>query len=97
MLSVKTQYAGLETHAIIIDFFRFIATKYLKNFTISDEGQYWESNDKKVLQAQFERYNSILDTFTLGLETIAPSTNESLIEYIERVAHKTNNYLKNNK
>ena len=97
MLSVKTQYAGLETHAIIIDFFRFIAAKYLKNFTLTDEGTYWESNDLSALKTQFERYNSILDTLTLGLTTIAPSTNESLIEYLERVALKTNNYLKTKK
>lgn len=93
MLSVKTQFAGLEVHAVVIDFFRYISAKYLKNFTLSDEGQYWESKNKKVLQAQFDKYNSILDTFTLGLESIPPSAGEDLEDYLVRVARRTNNYL----
>ncbi|MBN1769584.1 MAG: hypothetical protein JXR50_06415 [Prolixibacteraceae bacterium] len=93
MLSVKTQFADLEVHAVVIDFFRYISAKYLKNFTLSDEGQYWESKNKKVLQAQFDRYNSILDTFTLGLESIPPNTGENLESYLVRVAQRTNNHL----
>lgn len=93
MMSVKTQYAGLEVHAVIIDFFRYISTKYLNGFKLNDEGQYWETNDKNVLKEQFDKYNMIIDTFKLGLESIPANPDEDLTTYIKRVAERTNKHI----
>jgi hypothetical protein len=93
MMSVKTQYAGVEIHAVIIDFFRYISNKYLTSFYLSDEGQYWETNDKNVLKEQFERYNAIIDTFKLAIDSIPADPNEDLINYIERIAERTNKHI----
>ncbi len=85
MLSVKTQFAGIETHALLIKLFRHISRKYLLDFYMSDEGYYWETDDLAKLKEQFMRYNTILDNFCLGLETIPKNASESLEDYLTRV------------
>ncbi|MDD3877176.1 MAG: hypothetical protein PHT69_11175 [Bacteroidales bacterium] len=85
MLSVKTQFAGIETHALLIKFFRHISLKYLLDFHISDEGYYWETVDLEKLQGQFNTYNKILDNFCLGLEAIPKNESEDLEDYLIRV------------
>ncbi|PRY98296.1 hypothetical protein [Marinilabilia salmonicolor] len=94
LLSVKTQFAGIDIHVIVIDFFRYISRQYLKNFTLTDEGNYWETSDMQVLKNQFDRFSRALDSFGLGLETTPPESKENLINYLERIAKKTDNFLK---
>jgi hypothetical protein len=36
--STKTQFAGMEAHIAIIDFLKHLSKKYLKEFTLTDEG-----------------------------------------------------------
>lgn len=50
MLSVKTQYAGIETHQFIIQLFRYLNGKYFADFKMSDETEYWEPNDETLLK-----------------------------------------------
>jgi hypothetical protein len=97
MMSVKTQFAGIEVHTGLIDFFRHINIKYLKNFKLIDEGLYWETSDMKATKAQFDRYNDIFDTFELALKSIPPNSSENLLDYIERIAQRTDKYLKDNR
>src|SRR5690554_221706 len=78
LLSVKTQFAGIETHAIVIDFFRYISHQYLKKFTLTDEGYYWETSDMKVLKNQFDRFSRALDSFGLAAEATPPESKENL-------------------
>jgi hypothetical protein len=94
LLSVKTQFAGIDTHAIVIDFFRYISRQYLKNFTFTDDGKYWETSDMQILKNQFDRFSRALDSFGLALEATPPESKENLMNYVERIAEKTNNYLK---
>lgn len=94
LLSVKTQSAGMHVHSIIIDFFRYISKKYLKDFELTDEGKYWETQDLQVLKKQFDKYNNIMDSFQLGLESTPPESKENLIAYLERIAGKTHKYLR---
>ncbi|MFA9388759.1 MAG: hypothetical protein ACERKD_03075 [Prolixibacteraceae bacterium] len=85
MLSVKTQYSTQLIHATIIQLFRHISAKYLSNFNLSDEGEYWETNDENVLKQNFDRYTSLIDNFALGLETLPINTNESYEQYFQRI------------
>lgn len=94
LLSVKTQFAGIDTHALIIDFFRYISRQYLKNFTLTDEGNYWETSDMHVLKKQFDKFTQAIDSFGLALEATPPESKENLMKYLERIAEKTNKYLK---
>lgn len=62
-ISTKTQYAGIDAHISIITLLKYISAKYLKNFTLIDEGCYWETGDVKILMNQFKKYNSAMNIF----------------------------------
>ncbi|WP_025006911.1 hypothetical protein [Marinilabilia salmonicolor] len=48
----------------------------------------------QVLKNQFDRFYRALDSFRLGLETTPTESKENLMNYLERIAEKTNNFLK---
>ena len=86
--STKTQYAGLDAHAAIIDFLKHLSKRYLKNFKLTDEGDYWETGDKELLTKQFSKYEVAMDIFSEALKelpAIRNETSESLIERLERL------------
>lgn len=85
MLSVKTQFAGSDTHKLIIHLFKYISQKYFQEFKVVDEGQYWETGDEKILEANFKRYNELMDLFGSALENIPIKSTETFEEYFERI------------
>lgn len=93
MLSVKTQYAGIETHKIIIHLLKYISGKYLLDFNVSDEGEYWETGDEELLQEIFTRYTNLIEGFTSSLENYPMKPGESFETYFMRLLqqlHKKN-------
>lgn len=89
--STKTQFAGIDAHIAIIDFLKHLSKKYLKNFMLIDEGNYWETGDKKVLAKQFSKYEAAMDLFCEslnGMSQIPGETGESLAERLERILRK---------
>lgn len=85
LISVKTQFSNPFIHAPIIQIFRYLNKHYFLDFQLSDEGQYWETNDETILKTNFAKYNAILDSFTLGLETLPMKANESFEDYFSRL------------
>jgi hypothetical protein len=85
MLSVKTQYAGIGIHSFVIQLLKYISTKFLEDFTLQDEGQYWETDDMDVLQQMFKRYNAAISTFKSSLEMYPKLPGETIGEYFERL------------
>ena len=86
--STKTQFSGMESHIAIIDFLKYLSKKYLKNFTLKDEGYYWETGDKNLLARQFKKYEAAMDIFSETLKEIQaiPVENaESILEKLERL------------
>lgn len=86
--SVKTQYAGPDAHIAVIKLLKYISAKYLENFTLSDEGNYWETGDEKILYAQFKKYEEALDFVQEALQDLTPvpgETTASLAERIEKI------------
>ncbi len=81
----KTQFAGFEVHALIVEIFRYVSKKYLLDFKMTDEGHYWETNDMEVLKEQFRVYESLLDNFCLGLQAMPVRKGENMEEYLIRV------------
>jgi len=51
----KTQFAGISTHIEIIEFLREIEP-FFDNLVVFDEGEFWETNDIKVLEQKFENF-----------------------------------------
>ncbi len=85
MLSVKTQYAGVETHQFIIQLFRYLNTKYFTNFKLSDEGNYWETNDEATLKANFKKYTDLINGFSSAIEYVPMLPKETIEAYFERL------------
>lgn len=88
MLSVKTQYAGIEIHKLIIHLFKYLSHKYLQGFTIVDEGKYWETGNEQRLQAIFKRYNDLVDGFASSLEHYPIEPGETFEAYFKRLMEK---------
>ena len=84
----KTQYAGWKTHKIIIDLFRYISKKYLKNFSMIDEGKYWETNNEELLKETFKEWGALIDGFTDTLSKIKRKKKETTEDLIIRSAKK---------
>lgn len=82
----KTQYAGFETHKIIIDLFRYLSKKYFSEFELTDESNYWESGDELLMRQTFKKYNDMMDIFANGVENIPIKENENTDDFIKRVA-----------
>ncbi|MCK9255111.1 MAG: hypothetical protein GX793_08915 [Bacteroidales bacterium] len=91
-VSVKTQFAGVKVHQLIILFFRYLNEKYFENFKMIDESNYWETNDVSILQKQFEKYNSLLDNFEIAIQTKPMQEDEDIISYLKRLADNVDNY-----
>jgi len=95
MLSVKTQYAGIEIHKLIIHFLRYLSKKYFQNFELIDEGKYWETGDEKLLQNIFNEYTNLLNSFSSAIENYPMNTGESFVNYFERLMKLIQNKKKN--
>lgn len=85
LISVKTQFSNPLIHATIIQIFRHLNQRYFSDFKLSDEGQYWETNNEEILKGNFAKYDALLDSFHLGLETIPMKANESFEDYFRRL------------
>ena len=86
--STKTQFAGAEAHIAIIKLLKHLSKKYLKDFTLKDEGNYWETGDEKILLDQFKKYNAAMDIICEVLKDLPAVTGEtaqSLVDRLERL------------
>ncbi len=93
MLFVKTQFAGSEIHMLIIHLLKYLNTKYFSDFSVIDEGQYWETGDKELLRETFTTYTNLINSFSVALQSIPKAPDENIESYLERLA----NLLKNKK
>ena len=85
MLSVKTQFAGSATHKLIIHLLKYLNKKYFSEFKVIDEGNYWDTEDEKLLEETFEKYNDLLNSFGAALENIPLKSEESFEQYFKRI------------
>jgi len=60
----------------------------LTNFTVVDEGNYWETDDEKLLQNTFNRYTDLIENFTSSINNFPKKSGESLEDYFERLLKK---------
>ncbi len=85
MLWVKTQFAGAETHKLLVHLLKYLEKKYLENLTVKDEGHYWETGDEQLLEETFRRYSDLLDSTFFALESFPMQPGETFEAYFERV------------
>lgn len=79
----KTQFAGPEVHKILIHILRYLSKKYFRNFKLIDEGDYWETNDEKLLNEKFDFLNGMLNFISAELEGNPRKKDQSLDDYME--------------
>jgi hypothetical protein len=85
--STKTHYSGVTIHKVVIHLFDYLSKKYLRNFKLYDEAQYWETRDEKLVQANFNYLNACMDSFDKALNTQPRKKGESFEKYFERLLH----------
>ncbi len=85
MLSVKTQYAGAEIHKLLIGIFHFLDKKYLTDFELYDEGDYWETGDDKLLLKNFNQNAFLINSFKSALQSLPIQEDEKPEDYIFRI------------
>lgn len=88
ILSVKTQYAGIHVHKIIIDLLKYLDKKYFSALKVYDEGQYWETGDDELLQTVFKRFDSALQIVGDALDNSSRMPNETFEQYLQRILKK---------
>ena len=49
-VSVKTQFAGVDTHIAIIKILKYIKKKYIPDLYVFDEGDYWQNENSQILE-----------------------------------------------
>ena len=85
-VATKTQFAGFETHKKIILLLDYIQSKYFSNFECFDETNYWETKNELFLKDTFEKNTNLINSFSSGIEMIPKNENESLEDYLLRIA-----------
>lgn len=85
MLFVKTQYAGIDIHKLIVHLLKHLNKKYFNDFKVIDEGEYWESGDEKLLEKKFKQYTGLIQMVSSAIEGSPMKLDETYEEYFERI------------
>ena len=93
-VSVKTQFAGVILHQLIIRLFKYLNGKYFEDFQLRDESYYWETDDENLMREKFKEYDSLLDNFVLSVQTFPIESGEDIVSYFDRLMKHIDN-LKN--
>jgi hypothetical protein len=85
-ISTKTQNAGVEVHIRIIELLRHFNNKYINNLNVIDEGDYWQTSDKKILEEKFNFLGDKIKMLTDFISNGERIDGESLENFIQRIA-----------
>jgi hypothetical protein len=67
-IHTKTQRGGADIHIAIVKLLKYLEKKYFAEMNVSDEGNYWETMDKTILQARFDEYTQLINSVKGALE-----------------------------
>ena len=87
----KTQFAPTDVHIAIVKLFKYLQQKYISNLDVYDEGDYWQTEDVRVLQKKFDFLNAKMDMMEDILNSIKfdeENDAESVADKIEEVLKK---------
>jgi hypothetical protein len=93
-VSVKTQFAGVFVHQILIRFLKYLNEKYFEDFKLNDESYYWETDDDNLMRERFKVYDNLMDHFELSIQTFPIASDEDIISYFERLMKHIENLKK---
>ena len=85
-VSTKTQFAGPESHKMIVEIMRHLNNRgYFLDFQMTDESDYWETGDEKVMVQKFKFLGAMIEGLSLAIQTTPKSDDESYEGYFERL------------
>jgi hypothetical protein len=67
-IHTKTQRGGADMHIAIVKLLKYLEKKYFAEMNVSDEGNYWNTMDKAILQERFDEYIQLIDSVKGALE-----------------------------
>ncbi len=88
---IKTQFAPIEIHITIIKLLEYIKKKYISNLEVIDEGNYWETRDKNILEDKLSFLNKKTDQIGNIISKIKvddTDSPEAVLRKIENVLNK---------
>jgi hypothetical protein len=53
-VSVKTQFGGPQVHVWMIGLLKYLKKRYISDLEVSDEGEYWETGDIRILKGKMD-------------------------------------------
>ena len=88
----KTQFLPIETHVWIVGLLRYLKKHYLSDLEVRDEGDYWETENLKILKEKKDFLQSKINQFGEALEKAEPLPEglsvDKLIDQIEAIVKK---------
>jgi hypothetical protein len=80
--STKTQYASLDTHVAVCELLRIVKTRFMPELKVTDEGEYFETEDFARLKENMEHLAALMDAFGKALkgetEDLPPEMKEKM-------------------
>jgi hypothetical protein len=90
--ATKTQFAEIETHVWIIGLLRYLKKRYLGNLEVTDEGEYWGTEDLDKLREKKQFLQGMIDTIAGELSETEPlpegASIEDIVARIEAIVKK---------
>jgi hypothetical protein len=87
----KTQFGPVEIHVSVIKLLKYIQQKFNPNLEVWDEGDYWKTEDVRVLTEKIDFLNRAMDLLedTLNsMEIPEDADAETIADKIEEVLKK---------
>lgn len=88
---IKTQSVPVDIHITLVKLLKYIKEKYISNLEVLDEGCYWETEDKALLQEKAHFIDGKIKQLSKFLSKIPKDKNdttESIADKIERTLRK---------
>lgn len=87
---VKTQFAGPDVHIALVKLLRYLENKYLDAVEVTDEGDYWETEDRARLEKNFATLTHFINVVGDALENYRgpmpeDGSPQSLADLIEKI------------
>lgn len=91
-VATKTQFTTVETHIWIIGLLRYLKKHYLSDLKVTDEGDYWETENRETLIEKKNFLQSKINQLASAIESAELDTEDlnvdELIAKIEAIVRK---------
>lgn len=82
-ISVKSQFSGAESYVKLMELLRYLSEKYLTEFHMHDESDYWNTRNTDKLNEKMNKINQFMDTFHDMIEGQNIKTPKEFIAFLK--------------